>query len=138
LYPELIEKEGIKNDGWDARIRTSIARSRIWRPAIGRHPILGRQILADRSRYVKDQSQVYCFFFAVVRVDYVQEVELLMHTVPEKSTLDLQERIPFLKGRPERETYIDSDDLFNLRIALGLHQDVLDLYSDSHLFGFSR
>ena len=24
--------------GWDARIRTSIARVRVWRPAIGRHP----------------------------------------------------------------------------------------------------
>jgi hypothetical protein len=61
-----------------------------------------------------------------------------MHSVPVKSTLRLQERIPFLKGRPERDTSIDSDDLFNLRIALGLHQDVLDLYSDSHLFGFPR
>ena len=74
----------------------------------------------------------------MVRVDYGQGVKLLMRGDPEKSTLSLQERIPFLKGRPERETSIDSDDLFNLRIALGLHQDVLDLYSDSHLFGFSR
>lgn len=74
----------------------------------------------------------------MVRVDYGQGVKSLMRVDPEKSTLSLQERIPFLKGRPERDTSIDSDDLFNLRIALGLHQDVLDLYSDSHLFGFPR
>ena len=46
------------------------------------------------------------------------------------------DRIPFLKGRPEREAVIGQDDVFNLRIALGLHQDALDLCRDPHLFDF--
>jgi hypothetical protein len=50
-------------------------------------------------------------------------------------TLALDWGIPFLAGRPQRGTRIDNDDLFNLRIALGLHHDVLDLCADPHLFG---
>ncbi len=42
--------------------------------------------------------------------------------------------IPFLAGRPRRSDRIGEEDLFNLRIALGLHQDVLDLCADPHLF----
>jgi hypothetical protein len=43
--------------------------------------------------------------------------------------------IPFLGGRPRRGSKIDTDDLANLRIALGLHHDVMDLCADPHLFG---
>jgi hypothetical protein len=50
-------------------------------------------------------------------------------------TLSLDWGIPFLGGRPERPHRIDQDDLFNLKIALGLHHDVLDLCADPHLFG---
>ncbi len=50
----------------------------------------------------------------------------------------VSERIPFLKGRPDREIPVDKDDVFNLRIALGLHQDVIDLCRDPHLFDFHR
>jgi hypothetical protein len=50
-------------------------------------------------------------------------------------TLSLDWGIPFLTGRPARDHHIDQDDLFNLRIALGLHHDVLDLCADPHLFG---
>jgi hypothetical protein len=49
-------------------------------------------------------------------------------------TLSLEWGIPFLTGRPSRPTPIDQDDVFNLRIALGLHHDVLDLCADPHLF----
>ncbi len=48
--------------------------------------------------------------------------------------LDLKERIPFLKGRPHRELPIDKDDVLNLRIALGLHRDVSELWQDPHIF----
>ena len=50
--------------------------------------------------------------------------------------LQSQDRIPFLQGRPDRSADIDKDDLLNLRIALGLHSDVLDLCEDPHLFDF--
>lgn len=43
-------------------------------------------------------------------------------------------RIPFLGGRPERAHPIDGDDLANLRIALGLHHDALEVCADPHLF----
>mgnify|MGYP001627627110 CR=1 FL=1 len=49
-------------------------------------------------------------------------------------TFDHDWRIPFLGGRPERTHAIDADDLANLRIALGLHHDVLELCGDPHLF----
>jgi len=48
----------------------------------------------------------------------------------------VKERIPFLQGRPDREAAIDKDDVLNLRIALGLHLDVLDLCRDPHIFNF--
>jgi hypothetical protein len=41
---------------------------------------------------------------------------------------------PFLGGRPRRAERIGDEDLANLRIALGLHHDVLDLCADPHLF----
>jgi hypothetical protein len=41
---------------------------------------------------------------------------------------------PFLGGRPHRAERIGDEDLANLRIALGLHHDVLDLCADPHLF----
>ena len=43
--------------------------------------------------------------------------------------------IPFLGGRPRRVERIGDEDVANLRIALGLHHDVLDLCADPHLFG---
>lgn len=43
-------------------------------------------------------------------------------------------RIAFLGGRPRRDDRIGPEDLANLRIALGLHHDVLDLCADPHLF----
>ncbi len=55
-----------------------------------------------------------------------------------KSLLLTEEKIPFLQGRPEREASIDKDDILNLRIALGLYEDVLDLYNDPHLFDFQH
>lgn len=42
--------------------------------------------------------------------------------------------IPFLEGRPRRDERIGDEDLLNLRIALGLHRDVLELCADPHLF----
>lgn len=42
--------------------------------------------------------------------------------------------IAFLAGRPARDTAINNDDLFNLRIALGLHHDTLEVCGDPHLF----
>ena len=53
---------------------------------------------------------------------------------PVHHTLNPSTRIPFLSGRPRRVTVIDGDDLANLRIALGLHRDVLELRNDTHLF----
>lgn len=49
-------------------------------------------------------------------------------------TLSEEWNIPFLAGRPERGHRIDEDDLVNLKIALGLHHDVLDVCADPHLF----
>lgn len=37
-------------------------------------------------------------------------------------------------GRPGRNAVIGTDDVFNLRIALGLHRDVLEICADPHLF----
>jgi hypothetical protein len=37
------------------------------------------------------------------------------------------ERIELLKGRPNRQTVIDGDDILNLRIALETSQDVFDV-----------
>ena len=54
-----------------------------------------------------------------------------------KSTSN-REKIPFLEGRPDRDAMIGKDDLLNLRIALGLHIDVSELYDDPHLFVFRR
>jgi len=53
-----------------------------------------------------------------------------------KSFIPTEEKIPFLQGRPERDFAIDKDDILNLRIALGLHEDVLDLFGDPHIFNF--
>ena len=58
-----------------------------------------------------------------------------MRSAPSKPT-SLKDRIPFLKGRPDRSENVDKDDLLNLQIALGLHQDILDLCRDPHLFDF--
>jgi hypothetical protein len=58
-----------------------------------------------------------------------------MHDSLFPRTLAMEWGIPFLAGRPQRDTAIDNDDLFNLRIALGLHHDVGDLCADPHLFG---
>jgi hypothetical protein len=58
-----------------------------------------------------------------------------MHDSLFPRTLATELGIPFLAGRPARAHRIDFDDVFNLRIALGLHLDVLDLCADPHLFG---
>lgn len=58
-----------------------------------------------------------------------------MHDSLFPRTLAMEWGIPFLSGRPRRGTAIDNDDVCNLRIALGLHHDVLDLCADPHLFG---
>ncbi|HEX2612991.1 MAG TPA: hypothetical protein VHO02_05320 [Fibrobacteria bacterium] len=42
--------------------------------------------------------------------------------------------ISFLGGRPRRNESLGDEDLANLRIALGLHHDVLELCADPHLF----
>ncbi len=42
--------------------------------------------------------------------------------------------IPVLSGRPARDHRIDQDDIVNLKIALGLHRDVRDVYGDPRLF----
>lgn len=42
--------------------------------------------------------------------------------------------IPLLSGRPARAHDIDQDDILNLKITLGLHQDVDDVCRDPHLF----
>lgn len=49
-------------------------------------------------------------------------------------TLAATTGIPFLGGRPRRSDRVGDEDLTNLRIALGLHHDVLDLCADPHLF----
>jgi hypothetical protein len=46
--------------------------------------------------------------------------------------------ISFLGGRPRRLEGISAEDLANLRIALGLHHDVLELCADPHLFESER
>ena len=61
-----------------------------------------------------------------------------MRSAPAKSQSPVDNRIPFLEGRPERDAAIGKDDLLNLRIALGLHVDVSELYADPHLFVFRR
>ena len=58
-----------------------------------------------------------------------------MRTAPAKISIQDGNKIPFLEGRPDRTESIHSDDVLNLRIALGLHLDVSDLYGDPHLFG---
>ena len=55
---------------------------------------------------------------------------------PRTLETDGKDANPVLRiGRPRRDTVIGTDDLFNLRIALGLHRDVLELCDDPHLFG---
>lgn len=56
--------------------------------------------------------------------------------IPRVTTTDYG--IPFLSGRPARDHRIDHDDLVNLKIALGLHQDVRDVCDDPHLFTHRR
>ncbi len=58
-----------------------------------------------------------------------------MHDSLFPRTLALDWSIPFLSGRLERNSCIDNDDVFNLRIALGLHHDVVEVCADPHLFG---
>ena len=53
-----------------------------------------------------------------------------------KSLTPIEDKIPFLQGRPERELSIGKDDILNLRIALGLHEDASDIQDDPHLFDF--
>ncbi len=46
----------------------------------------------------------------------------------------IKDKIPFLKGRPDREFPISKDDLINLQIALEIHRDVSTFWMDKHIF----
>ncbi len=46
----------------------------------------------------------------------------------------IKDKIPFLKGRPEREFAISKDDMINLVIALEIHRDVATFCQDKHIF----
>jgi hypothetical protein len=46
----------------------------------------------------------------------------------------IKDKIPFLKGRPDREFPVSKDDMINLLIALEVHRDVSTFCSDKHLF----
>jgi hypothetical protein len=45
-----------------------------------------------------------------------------------------KDKIPFLKGRPDRDFAISKDDMINLLIALEIHRDVATFCADKHLF----
>ena len=45
-----------------------------------------------------------------------------------------KDKIPFLKGRPERDVPISKDDMINLLIALEIHHDVISFWQDKHIF----
>jgi len=57
-----------------------------------------------------------------------------MRSAPARDLTEAKDKIPFLKGRPVRELPVGRDDFVNLQIALGLHEDVMDLCKDPHLF----
>ena len=59
-----------------------------------------------------------------------------MRSTPVRHVTEGKDKIPFLQGRPERLNPIDRDDVLNLQIALGLHEDAVDLCKDPHLFSF--
>jgi hypothetical protein len=46
----------------------------------------------------------------------------------------IKDKIPFLKGRPDREMAISKDDMINLLIALEIHRDVSSFWQDKHIF----
>ena len=46
----------------------------------------------------------------------------------------LKDKIPFLKGRPDRDYSISKDDMLNLLIALEIHRDVSSFWQDKHIF----
>lgn len=46
----------------------------------------------------------------------------------------LKDKIPFLKGRPDRDFAIAKDDMMNLLIALEIHRDVSTFCLDKHIF----
>jgi hypothetical protein len=46
----------------------------------------------------------------------------------------IKDKIPFLKGRPERDIPICKDDMINLLIALEIHRDVTTFWQDKHIF----
>lgn len=46
----------------------------------------------------------------------------------------IKDKIPFLKGRPDREFPISKDDMINLQIALEIHRDVSTFWMDKHIF----
>ena len=49
-------------------------------------------------------------------------------------TETIKDKIPFLKGRPDRESNISKDDMINLQIALELSRDVSTFWQDKHIF----
>ena len=61
-----------------------------------------------------------------------------MRSAPTRHLVETKDKIPFLQGRPVREMPVGRDDFVNLQIALGLHEDVLDLCKDPHLFATSH
>ena len=46
----------------------------------------------------------------------------------------IKDKIPFLKGRPDREFSISKDDIMNLIIALEMNRDVATFCGDKHIF----
>ncbi len=46
----------------------------------------------------------------------------------------IKDKIPFLKGRPDRELPISKDDMINLQIALEIHSNVPTLWTDKYIF----
>ncbi len=47
---------------------------------------------------------------------------------------NFSDKIPFMAGRPDRETSIAKDDLLNLVIALEIHRDITLFWEDKHIF----
>ena len=46
----------------------------------------------------------------------------------------IKDKIPLLKGRPDREFPISKDDVINLQIALEISRDVSTFWADKHIF----
>ncbi len=58
----------------------------------------------------------------------------MKESASKKNGTGIQEKIPFLEGRPKREYGLNKDDLIDLVIALETSEDLLDFINDRHIF----